>query len=227
MKFRLPRKLARTVEAAGAREKPQFHGPLYFIGGVIGLALVAQLCQFFKVPGADYLKLVAIVLILCCICYFLFSSLMTAIFTIAQPQKHLSELMATVLFGASVLTVITSSVVVTQDNIVRFGMLAFGWALSGSMWAWDRMKLLGISDSRARFIILFKGWLAVPGTLAAVALLFFMLAALLLLVCGYADTGDMKSCLTGISICLLLSALALPALNVERALRRRISNSKF
>lgn len=191
------------------------------------LAVLAVSPLVFLAEAADWkfagdLRICFVVMILGLIVYYLCHALFTVGSEWFKTQKRLSELMAMILFGASALTLMQSFSSDPKMDLPQHIFFAFGWAALGGTWAWDRMRILGLKETRSRLWMLVVGWLAVPGIMGAT---FFMFATVILVLEQISARGmppaDFRRWLIwyGCSVCVALAGW--PALKIEWALSEK------
>jgi len=166
-----------------------------------------------EVRGAYLVLVVALML------YYLGHALFTFGSTWFKTQKRLSELLATIFFGASVLTILQTVRPGPMESLAWNFAIAFGWSFAGATWAWDRMRILGVDASRARLKMLVSGWFALPGAIGA--LVAFVL--LILIAGGGVEIRELSSVLTIFGIAAIAALTGIPALQVELKLRKKLA----
>lgn len=224
-KLRLPRRPVNDGPAIEPQRPFVVHlltSPLHLTLAVLSLAPVVILAEALEWNFAGELKVAFIFIIIGLIFFYIGHAFFTVSSAWFKTQKRLSELMATVLFGASALTFMQAFSPEPAQRLGQHIVFAFGWAVLGATWAWDRMRILGEDAQRARLLLLVKGWLAVPGAIGAV---FFIFATVILVLAqtgsGGLRAGEMRVWLIwyGSSVCAAM--LGWPAFAVELKLREK------
>jgi hypothetical protein len=222
-KLRLPRPPLKDVPS---REPHRpllirlLRSPLQLTLAVLALTPVVIIAEAAEFKFAGEIKVAFICVIVALIFYYMAYALWTAAGAWFTTQKRLSELLAALLFGAAVVTVMQRLSPDPALDLGRHLFLAFGWSAIGATWAWDRMRVLGVDRQSSRLWLLVCGWLAVPGVMGAA---FFMLATVILVLEQFGSRGlpDLRIWLIwyGSSVCVSLAAW--PAWRVEMRLREK------